>query len=60
MINVSSKRLTMKKLAELRNLMDWQIVQLGYDPQEVTKLCLELDTALERLMYTMGLSRKLF
>jgi len=35
--------MTLRKLEFLRNLSDWQLRRMGYDPAEITKLCLEID-----------------
>ena len=32
-----------RKLDTLRMLADWQLRELGYDPAEITRLCLEMD-----------------
>jgi hypothetical protein len=32
-----------RKLEQLRMLMDWQLRQLGYDPDLITRLCMEAD-----------------
>ncbi len=35
--------MTRRKLEELRMLADWQLVQMGYDPIEITLACLALE-----------------
>lgn len=32
-----------RKLEQLRMLMDWQLVELGFDPLEINRLCQEKD-----------------
>jgi hypothetical protein len=36
---------TSRKLAQLRMLADWQLVEMGYDPAIITAMCLEADEA---------------
>lgn len=35
--------MTRRKLEQLRMLADWQLVQLGYDPTDITARCLVVD-----------------
>jgi len=42
-INGSEKRITRLTLEQLRMLMDWQLRQLGYDPQSVNAACRKAD-----------------
>ena len=35
--------MTKRKLEQLRMLADWQLIQLGYDPAEITQLCQQAD-----------------
>ncbi len=32
-----------RRLEQLRMLMDWQLIQLGHEPMEITRLCIEAD-----------------
>ena len=43
--------MTPRKLEQLRMLADWQLKQMGYDPQKITLLCLAKDDH-ERLVPT--------
>lgn len=35
--------MTDRKLEQLRMLADWQLRAMGFDPEEITRLCLEKD-----------------
>lgn len=43
--NGGQKRVTRLVLEQLRMLMDWQLRELGYDPQSVTEACRRADTS---------------
>ncbi len=51
-------RISHNKLANLRNQMDWQLEQQGYDPASITAVCMATDEAIER-MQTENLMRRL-
>lgn len=41
------KNITLRKLDQLRILADWQLVEAGYDPAEVTAACLAQEEIVE-------------